>query len=138
MTFGEIIRYARETRNLSQEVLTEILKKEYHVGISRSYISMLETNTRSNPTAKLVIALLHYFDLPMSATTSLYSAADQQDEPAYKQNAASYSTGAAREKQLPRANSQLAKTDQTSALVTSQSAYRTKKKTAAAAANFKS
>ena len=72
MTFGEIIKHAREAKGLSQGSLAKILQKNYNVRVSSSYLSMLETNARDNPTVKLINALLHYFSLPLVATTSLF------------------------------------------------------------------
>ena len=78
MTFGKIIRRARKANSLSQENLTKILKENYNVHVTRSYLSMLETNARINPSAKLISALLDYFNLPMSAAASLYGTAASQ------------------------------------------------------------
>ncbi|MDL2280488.1 helix-turn-helix domain-containing protein [Selenomonadales bacterium OttesenSCG-928-I06] len=72
MTFGEIIKRNREARKLSQESLAKIIREKYHVRMSAAYISMIESNVRTNLTVNLLNSLLDYFDLSIEDTKSLF------------------------------------------------------------------
>lgn len=73
LTFGEIIKQSRENRKISQEALSRIIKKKYNVRLSTSYLSMIETNVRTNLTVNLINALLDYFELPFETSSSLFA-----------------------------------------------------------------
>lgn len=77
MTFGEIIKKTREERKISQEIMAKNIKKNYNVRISTSYLSMIETNTRTNLTVKLINAFLQHLGLPREAAFSLFANAQQ-------------------------------------------------------------
>jgi transcriptional regulator with XRE-family HTH domain len=64
VTFGAKIKQAREERGLTQEfVATEIEQKYQGVRLCASYLCMIESNKKTNPTTKLLEALLDYFGL---------------------------------------------------------------------------
>lgn len=72
MTFGEILRTAREKNNLSQEDTAKAIEKRYGVRMSPSYLSMIENGTRANLTVKSLSALLNFFNLPFDSALSLF------------------------------------------------------------------
>ena len=72
MTFGEIVRNAREKSNLSQEDVAKAIEKKYNIRLSPSYLSMIENGTRTNLTVNLLSALLDFFNLPFETTLSLF------------------------------------------------------------------
>jgi transcriptional regulator with XRE-family HTH domain len=73
MTFGEIIKKQRDHKKMSQHTLADNIKEKYDVRLSTSYISMIETNTRTNLTVNLINALLEYLELPPEAAYSLFA-----------------------------------------------------------------
>jgi transcriptional regulator with XRE-family HTH domain len=77
MTFGEIIKQKREESKISQAALAKRIKKQYNVRISTSYLSMIETNARTNLTVNLINALMEHLDLPMEAAHSLLTGSKQ-------------------------------------------------------------
>ncbi len=74
MTFGQILRAARENNNLSQEDTAKAIEKKYGIRMSPSYLSMIENGTRANLTVKALNALLDFFKLPLDSAGSLFSA----------------------------------------------------------------
>lgn len=76
MQFGEIIKEAREKNLLSQEDAARQIEKTYAIRLSASYLSMIESGTRTNITVKVLRSLLHFYKLPLSAAGSLFSQAD--------------------------------------------------------------
>nr|WP_092075138.1 helix-turn-helix transcriptional regulator [Dendrosporobacter quercicolus]NSL50100.1 helix-turn-helix transcriptional regulator [Dendrosporobacter quercicolus DSM 1736]SDN35506.1 Helix-turn-helix domain-containing protein [Dendrosporobacter quercicolus] len=72
MTFGEILRNAREQNHLSQEDTARAIEKRYGVRMSPSYLSMIENGARANLTVKSLSALLDFFDLPLDSALSLF------------------------------------------------------------------
>jgi len=73
MTFGEIIRDAREKSSLSQEDVAKAIEKKYHIRLSPSYLSMIENGSRTNLTVNLLGALLDFFGLPLETALSLFA-----------------------------------------------------------------
>ena len=72
ITFGEIIKSAREYRRLSQEETAATIGKKYKVRISASYLSMIESGVRTNISLKLLNAFLDFFNLPVQSASSLF------------------------------------------------------------------
>lgn len=73
MLFREVIRDAREKRNLSQEDVSRAIEKQYRIRLSPSYLSMIEKGTRTNLTVNLLGALLDFFNLPSYTVLSLFA-----------------------------------------------------------------
>jgi len=73
MTFGEIIRDAREKSRLSQEDAAKAIEKKYRIRLSPSYLSMIENGTRTNLTVNVLSALLDFFNLPLETALSLFA-----------------------------------------------------------------
>ena len=78
MTFGRLVREARENMHLSQEEAAKAVEAQYKgVRLSSSYLSMIESDSKTNLTTDLVRALCKYFVLPNSAVDYLLDISPQ-------------------------------------------------------------
>lgn len=60
---GQLIRQAREKMNLTLEEASKKIRETYHVRLSESYLSQIETGSKTNLTTNLVNALFDFFKL---------------------------------------------------------------------------
>jgi len=74
MTFGQLVKQAREMMGLSQEEASSQIKKRYpEVRITGSYLCMIENDQKKNLTIYLIDALIEFFKLDPSSVQLLLS-----------------------------------------------------------------
>jgi transcriptional regulator with XRE-family HTH domain len=74
LTFGEEIKKSREKLGISQEEAAQRIKKLYEgVRLSPSYLSMIESGSKTNLTTNLIDAILDFYKLPSSVANTLFA-----------------------------------------------------------------